>query len=66
MQSDPVVVSRRAWIRGEALCPSCGLPIDAPDVQDETRDLDDLDQEESPEVLVKHRRCAATFRIRFE
>jgi hypothetical protein len=59
---DATIVSRRAWLHGEVLCPSCGLPI-------EKRDLD----EELPEpgsaqpigAVVTHRRCGATFRLEF-
>jgi hypothetical protein len=56
------VVSRVTWLHGEALCPSCRLPIDKRDVDQELREVDSA---QPVGAIVTHRRCGATFRVRF-
>ncbi len=56
------VVSRTTWTHGEALCPSCKLPIDARDVNE---DLREVGETQVSGVAVTHRRCGASFRVRF-
>jgi hypothetical protein len=60
---DATVVSRRDWLHGEALCPSCRLPIDQRDVIDEVWDVR---ESEPVGAMITHKRCGATYRIRFE
>lgn len=59
---EATVVSRLSWAHGEALCPSCGLPIDARDVDEELREVGET---QPSGAMVTHRRCGATFRIAF-
>ncbi len=51
-----------AWLHGEVLCPSCGLPIGRRDVD---QDLRELDSAQPVGAIVTHRRCGATFRLEF-
>jgi hypothetical protein len=60
---DTAVVSRLTWLHREALCPSCRLPIDSRDVDEELREVEET---QLSGAVVTHRRCGATFRIRFE
>jgi len=59
---ETTAVSRLAWAHGEALCPSCRLPIDARDVDEELREVGET---QPIGAVVTHRRCGATFRITF-
>jgi hypothetical protein len=59
---EATIVSRGDWLRGEALCPSCRLPIDERDVDEELRDPASA---QPVGAIVTHRRCGATFRLRF-
>ena len=54
---------RLAWAHGEALCPSCRLPIDSRDVDEELREPG---RSQPIGAVVTHRRCGATFRLAFE
>jgi hypothetical protein len=36
---DATIVPRTRWLHGEALCPSCGLPIGRRDVDEELREV---------------------------
>jgi hypothetical protein len=58
---EATVVSRLAWAHGEALCSSCRLPIDARDVHEELREVG---ESQPTGVVITHRRCGATSRIR--
>lgn len=55
-------VSRLTWAHGEALCPSCRLPIDSRDVDEVLREVG---QSQLTGAIVTHQRCGATFRIQF-
>jgi len=55
-------VFRRDWLHGEALCPSCQLPIGKRDV---TEDVWEVGQSEPVGAVVAHQRCGASFRISF-
>jgi hypothetical protein len=59
---DATVVSRRSWLHGEALCPSCRLPIGKRDINEELREVG---QTQPGGAVVTHRRCGSTFRVRF-
>jgi hypothetical protein len=59
---DANLVSRRDWLHGEALCPSCRLPIDKRDV---VEDLRDVGQTQPVGAVVTHKRCGAHFQIEF-
>ena len=59
---ETTVVSRFAWARSEALCPYCGLPIDARDADEELREPGTA---RAVGAIVTHRRCGATVRLRF-
>ncbi|HSW94971.1 MAG TPA: hypothetical protein VLI88_02305 [Patescibacteria group bacterium] len=60
---EATVVPRLAWAHGEALCPSCRLPIDSRDVDEELREVGEA---LASGAIVNHRRCGATFRIGFD
>jgi hypothetical protein len=59
---EATVVPRRAWAHGEALCPSCGLPIGPRDLDEELREPGSA---QPVGAVVTHRRCGATFRLEF-
>jgi len=59
---DATLVTRSAWAHGEALCPSCGLPIDERDVDEELRDRGSA---QPVGAIVTHRRCGVHFQIEF-
>jgi len=59
---EATVVPRRTWAHGEALCPSCRLPVDQRDVDEELREPGDA---LPAGAIVTHRRCDATFRVEF-
>lgn len=59
---EAIHVSRLTWMHGEALCPSCGLPIDARNVDEELREPG---QSLPIGAVVTHRRRGARFRLRF-
>jgi hypothetical protein len=44
-------------------CPGCGLPVDAK--RDEVEELRSIASSEPVGAIVTHRRCGATFRLRF-
>ena len=58
---ETTAVSRRAWLRGEALCPSCKLPIDGRDVAEDAREAG---ESQPSGAVVTHKRCGAMFRVR--
>jgi hypothetical protein len=55
---EATVVPRHTWVHGEALCPSCRLPIDKRDVDEELREAGTT---QPVGAIVTHRRCGATF-----
>ena len=59
---ETTAISRHAWLHGEALCPSCHLPIDSRDVVEELREVGET---QAVGAVVTHKRCGATFRITF-
>ncbi len=59
---EATVVPRHTWVHGEALCPSCRLPIDKRDVDEELREAGTT---QPVGAIVTHRRCGAHFQIEF-
>jgi len=49
-------------MHGEALCPSCRLPIDSRDVGQELREAGET---QASGAIVTHRRCGTTVRLQF-
>ncbi len=59
---EATVVPRLKWLHGEAACPSCGLPMGKRDLDEELRAPGSA---QPVGAIVTHRRCTATFRLRF-
>jgi len=57
-----IAVPRIRWLHGEALCPSCGLPIGKRDLDEELREPGSA---QPVGAIVTHRRCGAPFRLEF-